>query len=254
MKKTLCNVLLVATGATIGSLVTWKVVETKYARIAQEEIDSVKDSYKRVMDLQKKEVEAYRKMFNAQKALDEEDEQDDPEVEELDNDAEDDDYPDDDERDFTEAERAQVEYYKLSSKYRPGYSDKKDQNGVEYIVGNDAEMDNYDEEGEEGSEDLVQFVNGPYVISPEEFGDIKEFSSQALDYFADGVLADGWGVELDIEETIGEDALDHFGDYVDDIVYVRNERTEIDYEVTRDPRTYGEAVRTSQNPYYGHEN
>ena len=96
-------------------------------------------------------------------------------------------------------------------------------------------------------------MNGPYVISPEQLGDIKEFSSQALDYFADGVLADGWGVKLDIEETIGEDALDHFGDYVDDIVYVRNERTEIDYEVTRDPRTYEEAVRTSQNPYYGHE-
>lgn len=251
MNKTLCNILLVAAGAAIGSLTTWKIVETKYAHIAQEEIDSVKDSYKHVMDLQKKEVEAYRKMFDARKAQEEDNEPDNPEEEETKND-EDDNYPDDDDRDFTDRERAQVEYYKLSSKYQPGYSDKNSQNEVEYIVGDDTET-NDEEEGEEGSEDLVQYVNGPYVISPEQFGDIKEFSSQALDYFADGVLADGWGVKLDIEETIGEDALDHFGDYVDDIVYVRNERTEIDYEVTRDPRTYGEAVRTSQNPYYGHE-
>ena len=59
-------------------------------------------------------------------------------------------------------------------------------------------------------------------------------------------------MELDVDETIGDDAIDNFGD--DDIVYVRNERTGIEYEVTRDPRTYEEAVRTNPDPYYGHEN
>ena len=62
MNKTFFNVILVTAGAAIGSLVTWKVVETKYARISQEEIDSVKDEYKRIMDLQRKEVEMYRRM------------------------------------------------------------------------------------------------------------------------------------------------------------------------------------------------
>lgn len=229
MNKTLCNVLLVTVGAAIGSLVTWKVVKTKYEQIAQEEIDSVKDEYKRVMDLQRKEVELYR---NKQTAIQNESEES---SEELDDEY----YPDDDERDFTASEKEQIEYYKLTNRYRKT---------------EESDDDKTNKEGDEEEEDLVQYVNGPYVISPEEFGDEPSFSTQPLDYFADGVLADGWGIELDLDETIGEDAIDHFGDYVDDIVYVRNERTEIDYEVTRDPRTYAEAVRTNPNPYYGHEN
>ena len=229
MNKTLCNVLLVTVGAAIGSLVTWKVVKTKYEQIAQEEIDSVKDEYKRVMDLQRKEVDLYR---NKQTAIQNESEES---SEEQNNEY----YPDDDERDFTASEKEQIEYYKLTSRYRKT---------------EESDDDKTNKEGDEEEEDLVQYVNGPYVISPEEFGDEPSFSTQPLDYFADGVLADGWGIELDLDETIGEDAIDHFGDYVDDIVYVRNERTEIDYEVTRDPRTYAEAARTNPNPYYGHEN
>ena len=229
MNKTLCNVLLVTVGAAIGSLVTWKVVKTKYEQIAQEEIDSVKDEYRRVMDLQRKEVELYR---NKQTSIQNESEE--PSEEQNDEY-----YPDDDERDFTASEKEQIEYYKLTSRYRKT---------------EETDDDKTNKEGDEEEEDLVQYVNGPYVISPEEFGDEPSFSTQPLDYFADGVLADGWGIELDLDETIGEDAIGHFGDYVDDIVYVRNERTEIDYEVTRDPRTYAEAVRTNPNPYYGHEN
>lgn len=232
MNKTLISAIMFTTGAAIGSLVTWKVVETKYSRIAQEEIDSVKEEYKRVMDLRRKEVELCRKASSVSQNDSEEETNDEY-------------YPDDDERDFTHSEQEQIDYYKLISKYH-GTGDTIE--GVD-----EPEEVDYGKEGDEGSEDLVQFVNGPYVISPEEFGDEPGFNSQALDYFADGVLADGWGVELDLDETIGEDAIKHFGEYVDDIVYVRNERTEIDYEVTRDPRTYEEAVRTNPNPYYGHD-
>lgn len=34
-------------GATVGSVITWKLVKTKYERIAQEEIDSVKEVFSR---------------------------------------------------------------------------------------------------------------------------------------------------------------------------------------------------------------
>lgn len=43
MKFTLSNVLIFVAGAAIGSVATWKVLKTKYERIAQEEIDSVKE-------------------------------------------------------------------------------------------------------------------------------------------------------------------------------------------------------------------
>ena len=47
MKRTMLNMLLFITGAATGSVVTWKLIETKYARIAQEEIDSVKEAFAR---------------------------------------------------------------------------------------------------------------------------------------------------------------------------------------------------------------
>lgn len=219
MNKKLLNVLMFAVGAAIGSAVTWKVVKTKYEQIAQEEIDSVKEEYANLMVKMKQklnETATYKGPQDADEAKAMEEDYGEY-------------YPDDNERDFTE-------YYKITSKYR-GYDDTEEDD---------------DEEGGKGDEDEVPYINGPYVISPEDFASSPPgYNAQPLDYFADGILADSWGVQLDIEETIGEDAVEHFGDYVDDVVHVRNERNEIDYEVTRDPRTYTDAVHTNPNPWYG---
>ena len=43
-KDLLSKVLLFISGACVGSVVTWKLVEKKYQQIAQEEIDSVKEA------------------------------------------------------------------------------------------------------------------------------------------------------------------------------------------------------------------
>lgn len=45
MKSTLNNVLIFTVGAAIGSAVTWYFVKTKYERIAQEEIESVREEF-----------------------------------------------------------------------------------------------------------------------------------------------------------------------------------------------------------------
>ena len=44
-KYTLSNLFMFAAGAAIGSAVTYKFIKEKYERIAQEEIDSVKEKY-----------------------------------------------------------------------------------------------------------------------------------------------------------------------------------------------------------------
>ena len=44
------NVLMFAAGAAIGSAVTWKVIKTRYERIAQEEIDSTQRAYADLFD------------------------------------------------------------------------------------------------------------------------------------------------------------------------------------------------------------
>ena len=208
MNNKLFSFIMFATGAAIGSLVTWKAIKTKYERFAQEEIDSVKEEFSRLSKI--------RKESNDRQNEDEDVEAGDIEC----NDTDQDDL---------------VEYSNITARYRSSSDD-----------------DETDEEGDEWSEGEVPYINGPYVISPDDFSSSPPgYSAQPLDYFADGILADGWGVKLDIEETIGEESLEHFGEYADDLLYVRNERKEIDYEVTKDPRTYAEAVQTNPNSYYG---
>ena len=46
MKNTLIYFAMFATGAAIGSVATWQYLKDKYAKIAQEEIDSMKEMFK----------------------------------------------------------------------------------------------------------------------------------------------------------------------------------------------------------------
>ena len=85
-----------------------------------------------------------------------------------------------------------------------------------------------------------------YVISPEEFGE-SELSSESLTYWADGVVTDEANCvmdEDDIEETIGSDALNHFGEYEDDSVFVRNETLDKEYEILMDTRRFSDVYPT----------
>lgn len=222
----LVKTFIFTAGAAIGSVVTWMVIKTKYEQISKEEIESVREEYQRLTKIMRMEIDACRKATAAHT-------KDKDAVDEDENENENDGYPYDDDRDFTEKEKEQVEYYKITSRYR----------------GSCNENNEFNEEGEENGDDEVPYINGPYVITPEDFASSPPgYNCCPLDYYKDGVLADGWGVQMDVEETIGEEALDHFGEYVDDVVYVRNERSELDYEVTRDPRTYKEAERAYSDP------
>ena len=217
-RKTLVKAFIFVAGAAIGSAVTWKVVKNKYEQITQEEIKSVKEEYSRLTKLMRMEIDACHRVTEAHT----EDEATDSDDSIYNN------------RDFSDPENNMVEYHKLTSKYR-GTPDKSESNE--------------EGDGDGIGDDDLPFINGPYVISPDEFASSPPgYSACPIDYYKDGILADGWGVKLNIEETIGEDAINHFGDYVDDVVHVRNERTQIDYEVTRDPRTYKEAEWAYSDP------
>ena len=218
MNNKVFGTILFTAGAIIGSLVTWKVIKTKYEDIAQEEIDSVKEEYTRLMVSMKKKL-------NDSVTYKDDNNKDDRSEKDTDN----------------IDDSIMTNYNEIVKSYRSSDDEENIQN---------------EKEGEEKEEDNdgVSYMEAPYVISPDDFGSVPGYNVEPLDYFADGILADGWGVELDIAETIGEDAINHFGDYDDDVVYVRNEQTKLEYEVTRDPRTYAEAVRTNPNPYYGNEN
>lgn len=81
----------------------------------------------------------------------------------------------------------------------------------------------------------------PYIIMPDQFiNEEPYFDKITLEYYEDGVLCDERTGEIltDIESAIGRESLNHFGEYEDDVVYVRNERISTDYEVIYQDRPF----------------
>lgn len=211
LNSKIINVLVFAAGAAIGSAVTWKFVKTKYERIAQEEIDSVKETFAEYFMNREEE---------STEEVSEDDDEDRPsgaarqinweELEDLDED----DAAEEDEYQATEADWA--EYATLTN----NYNNRKG-----------------------GPEEMEKHAGrAPYVISPDEFASLDDWHQISLTYYADDILEDEeYNIVTDRDELIGRKALTTFGEYEDDSVFVRNERLKTDFEILKDYRTYDEA-------------
>lgn len=94
-------------------------------------------------------------------------------------------------------------------------------------------------ENEEEDED----VSEPYVISPSEYGEL-DYETESLWYYeGDGVVTTYFGEVInkdDIPDMIGSDFAEHYGEYEEDSVHVRNDRLKIDFEILRDLDAYSE--------------
>ena len=89
------------------------------------------------------------------------------------------------------------------------------------------------EEG--GTDDMKK----PYVISPDEYGEMDDYDLYSYTYYADKVLADENNEPIeDVDQRIGLESLNHFGEYGDDSVYVRNDELKADYEILLDDEKY----------------
>lgn len=99
---------------------------------------------------------------------------------------------------------------------------------------------------EEETEEVTK-VERPYVISPSEYGELDGYETVSLTYFNDGVLTTDYdNEEVDyVDDVVGLDSFEHFGEYENDTVFVRNDRLKVDYEIMRDNRNYSDVVNTS---------
>ena len=194
MKEKLLYLAVFAVGAFIGSAATWQYVKKKYEKIAEEEIQSVKDVFS------KKENDMNDRLSVANNLLKENLKNKVIVEEEIDS------TPDIDEPEEHE------DYEKVLKENR------------------------YYQESEKKYEDR------PYVIAPEEFGEL-DYNIIGLVYYADDVIADDNDEIIDnIDSTIGNDAVSHFGEYDDDAVYIRNDTLKCDYEILRSEREYSDVV------------
>lgn len=100
-----------------------------------------------------------------------------------------------------------------------------------------------DMNGDEDEDDALTKSVKPYVIPPEQFGEIEEYEQIELTYYADQILADeNDEIVEDVEETIGFESLSHFGEYEDDSVFVRNDERRCDYQILLDQRLYSDVA------------
>lgn len=189
MNNTLSKIIIFTAGAAIGSVVTWKIVKTKYEQYAREEIESVKALWE----------ETYGDKSESDENVEEEVEDE-----------------------FEKAASEKEEYEQLVKD--AGYT--ADQTDI---------TQNQNEE--DGSMDT------PYVITPEEFGE-NGYDTVSLNYYeGDGVLTDDCDepfTDEEIEELVGADFAEHFGEYEDDSVFVRNDFVKVDYEILKDYRKFSE--------------
>ena len=94
----------------------------------------------------------------------------------------------------------------------------------------------YLQDVEEGGTDDME---KPYVISPDEYGEMDDYDLYSYTYYADKVLADENNEPIeDVDQRIGLESLNHFGEYGDDSVYVRNDELKADYEILLDDEKY----------------
>ena len=202
MNSKLLSFLAFVMGASVGSLVTWKCIEKKYKQIAQEEIDSVKETYAK---MRKDDLEAKQADIEAAKAK-------------L--------HPAESEKAKTpEVQPEEVKEYEdvIARHNYTSYSNN--------INGKGGDM----------------MTDRPYIIPPEDFGDYPDYETISLTYYNDKVLTDEYNeIVDDIDGLIGEDSLNHFGEYEDDSVFVRNDALKVDYEILLDSANYSDIAPQNQ--------
>lgn len=93
-----------------------------------------------------------------------------------------------------------------------------------------------------GTEDMKDYIE---VIPPDEYGyngdndEYIDYDLLSFTYYANGVLADDGDFPIEnVEAVIGPDALDSFGEWEDDRVFVRNDDRKCYYEICRDLDDY----------------
>lgn len=97
------------------------------------------------------------------------------------------------------------------------------------------------------ADDVKKDRNAPFIISEDEFmANETDYEQNSVTWYeADGVLIDQWDSVIErIEETVGRNNLTKFGEKSGDpnIVYVRCDRFEIDFEVARSEGAYSSEV------------
>ena len=196
-------------GVAVGSFVTWRLLKEKYIRQTQEEINEVREHYRK-----KKESEEVTVDSNGTTETNEK-----PDL---------------------------IEYAaKLTKK---GYIDYTDPKSIVKTTGNtiDAVVQKANEESLDPVILNDPSYQPPYIISPEDFAIDDEYTIVNLNYYIDGVLTDeDDNIVENVDDVVGLENLNHMGEYEDDALHIRNENYKCEYEILLSRRLYHDTTEVN---------
>lgn len=108
----------------------------------------------------------------------------------------------------------------------------------------DKDIDNYKKLVEElnYAEMEEKDLSKPYVITPDEFGEMEEYERAFYTLYSDGILTDDFDeIVNDVDDIIGEENMKHMGEYEPDCLFIRNDKIMTDFEILLDEKNYKEA-------------
>lgn len=203
------KVIIFIGGVAAGSFVTWRLLKEKYIRQTQEEINEVREHYRK-----KKESEEVTVDSNG----------------------------------VTETnEKPDLIAYaaKLTKK---GYIDYTDPKSIVKATGDtiDAVVQKTNEESLDPVILNDPSYQPPYIISPEDFAIDDEYTIVNLNYYIDGVLTDeDDNIVENVDDVVGLENLNHMGEYEDDALHIRNENYKCEYEILLSRRLYHDTTEVN---------
>lgn len=240
------SALSFAAGGTLAYFVTKKIVETKYTRIAEEEIQEAKKYYG---DIHEKQRE-----YNPEELIEELKKQDGESDLERQLEAK-----------YAVGDDQRIAYEKIAKDYQPEVvpdydkleeetevveEEVRDESGrvvSRNIFVTDKSTWGEGDEWDQELEDSKRLRGQPYMITQEQFltNNLEHDQTTVTYYEEDEVLADERDSPInDKERTVGVEHLEKFGYGSGDnhIAYVRNESMEMDFEITHSEGSYTQEV------------
>lgn len=203
------KVIIFIGGVAAGSFVTWRLLKEKYIRQTQEEINEVREHYRK-----KKESEEVTVDSNGSTETNEK-----PDL---------------------------IAYAAKLTKN--GYIDYTDPKSIVKATGDtiDAVIQKTNEESLDPVILNDPSYQPPYIISPEDFAIDDEYTIVNLNYYIDGVLTDeDDNIVENVDDVVGLENLNHMGEYEDDALHIRNENYKCEYEILLSRRLYHDTTEVN---------
>ena len=220
MKFQIKDPIIFTVGALIGAGVSWFVTQQYYKKIADEEIESVKESFSYLQKEAQERADAAKNK---------------PSIDIM-----------------AQALKMQKESLPTVDHSSLDDTQEPDTNKVNYSNFSAEEIEETESEDEPEPEEYELQIapikdtkgNGePYVLKqPSRDSEPPYYTTILLIYYSDGTYADSHGVEHEVEDYIGRKMMEYVEKTDKDEVFIRNDELQIDLDIVKDARTYDEVM------------